>query len=304
MAAYTKADLDGLRSLNGGTPMYLAHLKHQVGKLGLGKLREIWTRLIESEDTPADLKSQLRTLRLMSRELDEKKLEKLAAAYQRTEKAFRSIVESDKRLCEAIAEAQIEWSATCAPGQEAMRALGQKAHEWELSEPSVWRRPTITLSLPFIHNIPAAITDYDERAVKGERARLLEALNWRLATQESFDGVEEMEILDETLERLDAIWDKHFRGFERREEWAAKFGGAKQNFEVVKRDIATELGQKLPESGQFALVRMARLLWQDEYESCRPSFGWLLTREDSNGLLRPTWVPAEPRAAIKIEINH
>jgi hypothetical protein len=300
-AEYTNTDFESLRSLNGGTPMYLAHLKHQVGTQGLGKLRENWTQLIESQDTPVDLKLLLRTLRLMSRGLDEIKLNQLTAVYQETEKAFRSVVEGDKRRRDAIAEAQIEWSAACAPGQEAMRALSQKVHEWKVGERPTWLQTMIAPPLPFFHNIPAAIVDYDEQVIKGERARILEGLNWHLATQELFDGVDEMEILDETLARLDAIWDRHFRQFENHEDWTANFDEAKQNFDKVKRDISTELGQKLPESGQFALVRMARLLWQDKYEPYRHSFDWLLTREDSNGLLRATWIPTEPRAVTRID---
>ncbi|MBN3748533.1 hypothetical protein G3N96_24360 [Burkholderia sp. Se-20373] len=272
----------------------MAHLKHQIGKLGLRKLKEKWAQLIGSQDLPADLKSQLRTLRLMSKELDESNLEKLSVTYRKSEKSFRNFVESDKRLSDVIADAQAEWNTACPPGQEAMRALSRQAHEWDLDARPAWLRPRITPLLPFIHNIPAVITDYDEQVVKGERARLLEALNWRLTTHDSCDGVEEMEVLDETLERLDAIWNKHFGHLQKRDSWATKFNKAKESFEKVKRDIASELGRKLPESGQFALVKMAELLSREEYEQYRPSFDWLLTREDNNGLLRAASAPAKP----------
>lgn len=303
MAVYTKADLEGLRSLNGGTPMYMAHLKHQIGTWGLRKLREKWTQLIGSKDLPADLRSQLRTLRLMSKELDENKLENLSVTYRKAEKSFRDFVQSDQRLSEVLAEAQEEWSSECPPGQEAMRTLSRRAHEWELDARPTWLMPRITPLLPFIHNIPALITDYDEQVVKGERARLLEALNWRLTTHDSCEGVEEMEALDETLKRLDEIWDKHFGHRQKRDSWAVKFNKAKERFEKVKRDIATELGQRMPESGQFALVKMAEFLSREGYKQYRPSFDWLLTREDSNGLLTIPPVPTKPEATAEIETD-
>jgi hypothetical protein len=110
----------------------------------------------------------------------------------------------------------------------------------------------------------------------------------------------EMEALDVALGRLHAIYDNCYQKLSGIEDWTAQFEKTKKDFDEVKREIVTELAQKMPESGQFALVRLARRVWQDDYEAYRPDFDWLLTREDSNGLLRSTWQLAEPRPAITV----
>lgn len=298
MTAY--ADLESLRSLNGGTSMYLAHLKHQVGKTGLNNLREKWTQLIDDERIPLDLKMQLRTLRLMSRELDDENLAALSEAYQTTEPVYRSLVEGHRNLQDALGQAQLEWEATIEPGQKAMSVLNDMTREWGVQAWPDRRALSGELFRPYFHNIPNKIADYDEREIRQERTRFLEMLDWRLATHESMEGVEEMEVLDATLARLHAIWDNCHQQLAGAEDWGPQFDEAKRNFDQVKREIGTELGQKLPESGQFAMVRMARRLWQADYEDYRPDFEWLLTREDSNGLLRSTWRLAEPRPAITV----
>lgn len=284
MARYTKEEQAGFAGLNGGTETCMQRLIEHVGVTRLPRFLESLDAMIADENFPDALRKQLRIFRLTCSQLHVASLEGPCRAYKRANSALETTVRQRERLRESIERNERLWKDAADGTRKAFQALQTLDVEWDaaftqraLGLPKLLVTRT-QFMLP-LDIVPTEIEAFRQCRPKltAERERIFGALNEHLATHDSYEGLAEMEALDEALRQMDRLASAHEQHVAAIFRIPPALDKASQHLRDAYKDVAIQIWT-LPLAGQISLVRLLRLLFDESYERYRAKFEWLLKR--------------------------
>jgi hypothetical protein len=286
MTTYTREQLQGLFSINGGYESYAPKLIHYIGIYGPAQLMETCDALVTNQSAPEEPRELARTFRLMFRQLNFDLFTAPCKAYQLADAAWREEERTLSAWREEFQRIDSRWEALCVPARKLMTDLGTLATAWNsqfMSEIFNCTMTRLPLSASPFLSIPGEIDDFIRyrENIQQERDGLFSALNNHLCRDDGFEGVVQMEALDGALLLLDQFVDEHIRARQAATQWSPRAEKALQAKEEAYRGIARELCT-LQDAGKIALVRIARLLSLEENAEFRTGLEWLLRRPVRN----------------------